>query len=69
MMRLLGRFVALAERAAAAGIGAERLAALPVYRRLARMGEDIVEAELARFPELESALEQAFAGLEPARVG
>jgi len=63
MMRVLARFIELVEQAHAAGVTPEQIAALPVLRRLARMGEDIPEAELARFADLEAALEQAFTEL------
>lgn len=63
MMRVLARFIELAGQAHTAGVPPEQIASLPVLRRIARMGEDIPETELARFGELEAALEQAFAGL------
>jgi V/A-type H+-transporting ATPase subunit A len=66
MMRVLARFVELVERAHAAGVLPESIAALPVLRRLARMGEDIADPELERFNDLENALEQAFARLQEA---
>ncbi len=66
MMRVLARFVELVEQAHAAGVLPEQIAALPVLRRIARMGEDIPEVELARFADLEAALEQAFAKLQEA---
>ncbi len=61
MMRLLARFVELAEQAVAGGVAPEALARLPVFRRLSRMGEDIPEDALAQYQALESELEQAFA--------
>jgi V/A-type H+-transporting ATPase subunit A len=63
MMTLLARFAELAEQAVAAGTAVEALAQLPLTRRLARMGEDIPEAELAKFQTLATELEQAFTPL------
>jgi V/A-type H+-transporting ATPase subunit A len=61
MMRLVGKFVDLAETAVAAGVHPDRLAALPSLRPLQRMGEDIPDAELARFETLEADLDRDFA--------
>jgi V/A-type H+-transporting ATPase subunit A len=63
MLRLLVRFIELAERAAAEGVTPEQIAALDVMRPLSRMGEDIGEGELERLAELERKVEQAFATL------
>jgi V/A-type H+-transporting ATPase subunit A len=65
MMRLLGRFVTLAEAALAAGVETERFAALPCLRALQRMGEEIGDAELPRLAELEARLEREFAAMTP----
>ena len=63
MMRLVGRFVDLAEAAIAAGVHPDRLAELPSLRPLQRMGEDIPDAEVARFATLEADLDRDFAEL------
>jgi V/A-type H+-transporting ATPase subunit A len=63
MMRLLGRFLDLAEQALAAGVAPERLAALPVFRALQRMGEDIGEEDIERFAALQAQLEQVLGEL------
>jgi V/A-type H+-transporting ATPase subunit A len=63
MMRVLARFIDLAERALAAGIAPERMTAMPVYRRLQRMGEEIGEEGMGRFDELDAALDEGFAEL------
>ncbi|MGZ8256111.1 MAG: ATP synthase beta subunit C-terminal domain-containing protein, partial [Burkholderiaceae bacterium] len=68
MMRLLVRFVELAERAAAEGVTPEQIAALDVMRPLSRMGEDIGEGELERLAALEQRVEDAFAALVVASV-
>ena len=63
MMRLLGRFLDLAELALSAGVAPERLAALPVFRALQRMGEDIGEEDIERFAALQAQLEQVLGEL------
>ena len=66
MMRLLGRFIDLAEAALAAGVEPERIAGIGCMRALQRMGEEIADDELPRFAELEARLEREFAQLAPA---
>ena len=61
MMRLLGRFLDLAEQALAAGVAPERLAALPVFRALQRMGEDIGEEDIERLPRCRRNLSRCWA--------
>ncbi len=63
MMRLLGRFVELAEEAVEAGIAPETLAGEEVYRRLLRMGEEIAEGQWERFSSLEEQMEHAITRL------
>ena len=63
MMKLLARFVELMEQAHAAGVRPEQVAQLPVLRQIARMSEDIPEAELERFQDLGAVLEQTFTKL------
>ena len=63
MMRLIGKFIELAENAVAAGVHPELLAHLPSLRPLQRMGEEISDAELARFAALEANLDREFAEL------
>ncbi|HSB22147.1 MAG TPA: V-type ATP synthase subunit A, partial [Burkholderiaceae bacterium] len=65
MMRLLGRFVDLAEAALTLGAEPERIGALPCLRALQRMGEDIGDAELPRLAELQARVEREFADLAP----
>jgi V/A-type H+/Na+-transporting ATPase subunit A len=64
MMRVIARFIALAEDALAAGATPEGIAQLPVFRRLMRMGEDLGEDALAGYQELAALLEQAFVQLK-----
>ena len=63
MMRLIGKFVELAEGAVATGVHPERLAHLPSLRPLQRMGEEIPDTQLARFAALEANLDREFAEL------
>ena len=66
MMKLLGRFIDLAEAALFAGATPEAFAALPCLRALQRMGEDIGDEQLPRFAELEARLEREFAQITAA---
>jgi len=63
MLRLIARFIELAERALAAGHTPEAIFAAPVLRPLQRMGEEIGEDALEKFAALEQQVVQAFAGL------
>lgn len=65
MMRLLGRFIEMAQAAQAAGVDPERIGALGCMRSLQRMGEDIADHELPRFDELQARMELEFAQLTP----
>jgi len=69
MLRLVMRFITLAREALARGATPEAMAALPVHRRVQRMGEEIGEDQLARYAELRAQLEREFAGLAPAAAG
>jgi V/A-type H+-transporting ATPase subunit A len=66
MMRLLGRFIDLAEAALAAGVPPDRVAGVGSLRALQRMGEEIADDQLPRLAELEARLERDFAQLMPA---
>jgi len=61
MMRLIMRFIDLAEAAVAAGLHPERLSRLACLRPLQRMGEDVADDALERFAELEARLDSEFA--------
>ena len=63
MMRLIVRFIELAEEALANGAGVERIQDLPILRRLQRMGEEVGEEQMATFRQLGNQLESAFAPL------
>ena len=65
MMRLLARFIELAEAALAAGATLAALATLPCLRAVQRMGEDIGDDALPRFTELQARLEGELAALTP----
>ncbi len=66
MLRMVGDFVARAERAVGDGIDPDSLLTLPVTRRIRRMGEDIPNDALELFDELAHDLDTAFAALTPA---
>jgi V/A-type H+-transporting ATPase subunit A len=63
MLRLVMRFIALSREALGRGARPEQIGALPIHRRLQRMGEEIGEDDIARFAELWPQLEREFAGL------
>jgi len=63
MMRLLERFFDLAEKAVGAGVAPSAIAQMACVRPLQRVGEDIGDAELARFVALQAAIETEFARL------
>ena len=66
MMRLLRRFMELAEKALNEGIAVDRLTQLPIVRRLQRMGEDVAEDRQQLFEEIGGQLEADFASLKGA---
>jgi len=66
MLRALTRFFDLAEQAIDRGVSPEQLGALPVLRRLRRMGEEISEDDLEQFDALMAQLETECAGLSGA---
>jgi len=66
MMRLLGRFIDLAEVAQLGGIEPERIAALGCMRALQRMGEEVADDELPRLTELDARMEREFAQISAA---
>jgi V/A-type H+-transporting ATPase subunit A len=66
MMRLLMRFVELAEQAVGDSVEVDRIATLSVVRRLQRMGEDIPEDRLEQFDDVSRQLESDFATLKGA---
>ena len=63
MLRVILRFVELAEQALARGVSPQTIAEMPALRRLQRMGEEIGEDELDAFDDLRAALESAIEGL------
>ena len=65
MMRLLGRFIELAQAAQTTGVEPEHISALACMRSLQRMGEEIADHELPRFDELQARMEREFAQLTP----
>jgi V/A-type H+-transporting ATPase subunit A len=63
MLKLILRFIALAELALEQGVAPQRIGELGVLRRLQRMGEEIGEGELEKFSDLSQSIEVAMAGL------
>jgi len=63
MMRILGRFVELAERAVAAGASVEAIGSLACVRTLKRMREEIGDGEVERIGALAADVERQFASL------
>ncbi|MGF1614144.1 MAG: V-type ATP synthase subunit A [Gammaproteobacteria bacterium] len=61
MMRLIGQFLDASQKAIDQGATPETIQALPVFRRLMRMGEEIGEGEWERFSDLSRDLDQALA--------
>jgi V/A-type H+-transporting ATPase subunit A len=66
MLKLMLRFVTLAEAALEQGVPPQRIAELDVLRRLQRMGEEIGEGELEKFAGLAESVEAAMAALRKA---
>ncbi len=66
MLKLILRFVTLAEAALGDGVPPQRIAELDVLRRLQRMGEEIGESELEKFSGLSESVEAAMANLRKA---
>ena len=66
MLKLILRFVTLAEALLADGVPPQRVAELDVLRRLQRMGEEIGESEVEKFSGLSESVEAAMANLRKA---
>jgi len=65
MMRLLGRFLDLAEAALAGGAEPEAIGAIGCMRQLQRMGEEIADDQLPRLADLQVRMERELAQLAP----
>ena len=63
MLKLILRFIALAEAALERGVAPQAIAELEVMRRLQRMGEEIGEDQLDKFGDLGANVETAMAAL------
>ena len=57
MMKLISHFIDQTDKAVALGVSVEAINALPVVRRLRRMGEEIGDGALDKFDELRQELE------------
>lgn len=66
MLKLIVRFIALAEAVLARGVALQSIAELPFLRRLQRMSEEIGEDQLHKFDELGTSIEAAMAALTKA---
>ena len=66
MLKLLVRFIAMAETALQRGVALKAIAEMPMLRRLQRIGEEIGEDQLQKFDELGASIEAAMAELEKA---
>ena len=66
MMRLVAHFIDQAEAALARGALPARIAAMQVVRPIARMGEEVGEADLDRLAALEERMEAEFRALDAA---
>jgi len=64
MLRVIIRFIDLAELAMQEGASPEQIAALPILRALQRLGEEIAEEEIDRIRDLLRQLESEFADLK-----
>ena len=64
MVRIVMRFIDLAEASVARGISVARVAALPVHGHLQRLGEEHGEHDLAGIAKLAEEMETAFNGLQ-----
>ena len=60
MMQMINRFIRLSENAIELDHSVEAISALPVMRKLVRMGEEIGEDDLDSFDELRIELDEAF---------
>jgi V/A-type H+-transporting ATPase subunit A len=67
MLGMVDRFVDLAGAAVERGADPDALHALPVMRRLQRMGDDIPGDQLEKFEELEKELERALSEASPGK--
>ena len=64
MMQMINRFIKLSESAVEMNIDVETIAALPVMRKLMRMGEELGEDDLEKYDDLRSELDDAFTHLK-----
>jgi V/A-type H+-transporting ATPase subunit A len=69
MMQLIARFIELSENAVDQGVSVAAVAALPVMRRLRRMGEEIDDEALETLDQLRQELETDFTGLTRSTAG
>jgi V/A-type H+-transporting ATPase subunit A len=63
MMQMISHFIDLSENAIELDISIETISAMPIMRRLMRMGEEIGEDDQDKFNDLRTELDRAFAQL------
>jgi V/A-type H+-transporting ATPase subunit A len=63
MMQMINRFIKHSENAVEMNISVETISALPVMRKLMRMGEEIGEDDLEKYNDLRMELDTAFTDL------
>ena len=63
MMKMITRFIETSKTAIDLGVSIETITALPVMRRLMRMGEEIGEDDIEKFDELRAELDSVFSSL------
>ena len=63
MMKMITRFIESSKAVIELGVSLETISALPVMRRLMRMGEEIGEGDIEKFEELRNELDAVFSSL------
>jgi V/A-type H+/Na+-transporting ATPase subunit A len=69
MMQVLARFIDRAGQAVEQGLPVDDLKAMPLFRQIQRMGEDMPEADLPAYEQLLKQIDAAFTRLEQAHEG
>jgi V/A-type H+/Na+-transporting ATPase subunit A len=64
MLRLMMQFIDQAEEAVARGVPPGRIAAMPILRKLQRLGEEFAESQIGDKPKVAAEIDAAFAQLE-----
>jgi V/A-type H+/Na+-transporting ATPase subunit A len=64
MLRLMMEFIGQAEEAVARGISPAKIAAMPILRKLQRLGEEFSESQVDEKPKVSAEIGAAFARLD-----